>query len=218
MTAGEGSLATRSIRRRKVSAWGLLLGSGPRFARDAFGPVLAFYLGWRLHGLAVGIAAASVLAIAAYAWERKHARSGLAARVGLGIATMQAVAGLVSGSVVGFLVPQVVANGAYGLAFLLSVVIGRPLAGVFVAEMYAFPPAVRTSATFRRLFSQISLVWATYLLVRSAILLLALARASVELYVVVSLVTGLPCTTALMSWSIWFGVRRFKRSREWAVV
>jgi len=26
----------------------LLLAGGPRFVRDAFGPMLAFYLGWRL--------------------------------------------------------------------------------------------------------------------------------------------------------------------------
>jgi len=30
--------------RPRVSAWALILGSGPRFARDAFGPVLVFYV------------------------------------------------------------------------------------------------------------------------------------------------------------------------------
>lgn len=37
-----------------VTVKGLLLGGGPRFARDAFGPVLAFYLGWKLVDLVRG--------------------------------------------------------------------------------------------------------------------------------------------------------------------
>ena len=31
-----------------ITAKGILLGNGPRFARDAFGPVLAFYVLWKL--------------------------------------------------------------------------------------------------------------------------------------------------------------------------
>lgn len=30
-----------------------------------------------------------------------------------------------------------------------------------------------------------------------------------------SIVTGIPFTAALMSWSIWYGVRGFRRSAEW---
>ena len=36
---------------RPVRARDILLGSGLRFARDAMGPMLAFYAGWRLVGL-----------------------------------------------------------------------------------------------------------------------------------------------------------------------
>ena len=43
-----------------------MLGSGPRFARDAFGPVLVFYVGWKLIGFRAAILAATTLAIAAY--------------------------------------------------------------------------------------------------------------------------------------------------------
>ena len=43
--------------RRPVRARDILLGSGPRFARDAMGPMLAFYVGWRLVGLVAGIVA-----------------------------------------------------------------------------------------------------------------------------------------------------------------
>ena len=45
----------------------LLLGSGPRFLRDAFGPTLAFYVGWKVHGLLLGVVAASAWTALAFA-------------------------------------------------------------------------------------------------------------------------------------------------------
>src|SRR5215831_16759985 len=59
---------------RAVSPWSLMLGTGPRFARDAFGPVVVFYVGWKLVDLRTGILAATVLAVIAYLWERRRAR------------------------------------------------------------------------------------------------------------------------------------------------
>jgi hypothetical protein len=42
-----------------------------------------------------------------------------------------------------------------------------------------------------------------------------LSRLSVDVFVVVSILTGIPLTAALMSWSLWYGLRGFRRSREW---
>ena len=69
--------------------------------------------------------------------------------------------------------------------------------------------------TFRRVFSRVSLAWAAYLLARSALRLMALTRVSVEGFIFVNIVTGIPLTAALMAWSIWYGVRGFRRSEEW---
>jgi intracellular septation protein A len=201
--------------RRRVSAGALMLGSGPRFARDAFGPVLLFYVGWKFIGFRTAILAATALAIAAYVWERRQARSGITAGIGLGIALVQATAGLASGSTTGYFAPPLIVNGVYGLAFLVSVVIGHPLAGVFAQETYPFPPQVKASLTFRRVFSRISLAWAAYLLLRTGLRFFTLLRGSVELYMVINAVTGIPFTAALMSWSIWYSVRSFRRSEEW---
>src|SRR5215813_14283628 len=67
------------VESRPVSPWSLMLGTGPRFARDAFGPVLVFYLGWKLVDLRTGILAATALAVVAYVWERRRDRSGVTA-------------------------------------------------------------------------------------------------------------------------------------------
>jgi intracellular septation protein A len=198
----------------RVTLSELLLGSGPRFARDALGPVLSFYVCWKLWGLIAGIVAASLVAVAAFVWQRRHAGSGIVPAIGLGVAAVQAIAGLTAGSAGAFFAPGVVANGLYGCAFVGSVAFGRPLAGVFAREMYAFPRRVRDSALFRRTFSVVSLVWGGYMLVRSTVRLVVLFWSSVDIFVAVSVLTGVPCTIALMSWSFWYPLRRFRRQPE----
>jgi hypothetical protein len=199
----------------RVSVLGLLLGSGPRFARDALGPILLFYAGWKLVGLTAGILGATTFALATFVWERRHARAGLGAALGLTIALTQAAAGLATGSPIAYFVPGIVANSLYGVAFIVSVALGRPLAGVFAQDTYAFPPAMRTSATFRRVFSRVSLAWGIYLLLRSGVRLLTLSWRDVDVIVAVNILTGVPFTAALTTWSIWYGVRGFRRSDEW---
>lgn len=199
----------------EVSARAILLGSGPRFARDAFGPVLAFYLGYKLVGLAVGIAAATTLAVAAWLYERRRERSGLLAWLSLLIVGVQAFVGLVADDAVAYLAPSVLATGAWALAFLASVAVGRPLAGLFAGEMYPFPPEVRASATFRRVFTRISVAWGLLLLARSAIRLATLTESSVDAFVLVNAATGFPLTALMLTWSVWYGTRAFRRSEEW---
>ncbi len=201
--------------RPRVTVAGLLLGSGPRFARDAAGPVLVFYAGLKLFGLTTGIIAATAFGVLTFGWERRRARAGLGAAIGLTIALTQAATGLATGSAVAYFAPGIVVNAIYGLVFIGSVVIGRPLAGVFASETYPFAPAVKASATFRRVFSRVSLAWGAYLLARSALRLLALTWRDVDVIVAVNIATGVPFTAALTAWSIWYGVRGFRRSEEW---
>jgi hypothetical protein len=192
----------------------LLLGSGPRFARDALGPVLAFYAGWKLWGLLPGIAAATLVAVAAFCWQRRQANTGIMPVVGLGIAISQAIVGLLTGSASAFFTPGVIANGLYGCVFIGSVAVGRPLAGIFAGDVYAFPRRVRISALYRRTFGMVSLAWGGYMLLRSIMRFLVLMWSSVDLFVAVSVLTGVPCTLALMTWSFWYPLRAFRRQPE----
>ena len=213
--SGRPGQAGAPLETPKVTVLGLLLGSGPRFARDALGPVLVFYVGWKLLGLTAAIAGATTLGLVIFAWERQHARAGLGAAIGLAIALTQAAAAFATGSAVAYFAPGIAANALYGIAFIVSVAIGRPLAGVFAQETYAFPPVVKASATFRRVFSKVSLAWGAYLLLRSALRLLTLSWRDVDVIVAVNVATGVPFTAALTAWSIWYGVRGFRRSEEW---
>lgn len=190
----------------------LLRGSGPRFARDAGLPIVAFYLGWKFVGLGTGIAAGTTVAIATFVWERRQRRSGLGAAIGLGIAIVQAIVGYLSGTAVGYLLPPVLANGLYGLAFLVSTAIGRPLAGVFAAEVYPFPPEMKASPLFRRTFSVISVAWGLTFLGRCGLRLLVLTRADVGTFIAFNLATGAPVNVVLLVWSFRYGIRSFRRA------
>ena len=198
-----------------VTTRGLLLGSGPRFARDAFGPVLAFYVVWKVAGLTAGILASTVVSLAAWRYERGKGRPGLMALASLGLVLVQAGIGLAADDAKVFLGQPVLVNGVYGLVFVVSAVVGRPLAGVFAGEMYPFPAEVRESVTFRRVFGRVSLAWGAYLLARSALRLLTLTTFSVDAFLGINLVSGVPLTAALMSWSVWYAGRAFRRSEEW---
>jgi|APPan5920702752_1055751.scaffolds.fasta_scaffold02119_3 hypothetical protein len=190
------------------SVFELVLGHGPRFVRDACGPVLVFYAGWKLVGLEAGITAATALAVLAYLWERRQSRSGLSPAVGLGIALIQAVAGLISARTLWYFAPSLIVNATCGVAFVVSVMMGQPLAALFAAETSAFSTDVMASRLFRNVCSQISMVWAVYLLGGSLARLVALLRGSVAFYLTVHFLTGFPLAAAIMGWSMWYGARR----------
>jgi intracellular septation protein A len=198
-----------------ISVKAILFESGPRFARDSFGPIAAFWVLWKLWGLVPGILAATTLAVAAYLYERRRERPGLVVRISLVFVLVQAVVGLASGSAEIYLAIPVFTNAGYGLAFIGSTLIGRPLAAVYAEELFPLPDEVKASHTHKAVFRRITLTWGTYMLARSALRLFILVTFGVDVFVAVSFATGSPITASLMAWSVWYGVRSFRRSTEW---
>src|SRR5690349_17404032 len=98
----------------------MLVGSGPRFARDAFGPLVAFVVGWKLFGLVAGIVLSTVVSLVAWRWERRNERPGVMARVALGMVLIQALVGIIANDARVFLAQPVLLNAIYGIAFLVS--------------------------------------------------------------------------------------------------
>jgi len=187
-----------------------VLGRGlPGFLREGFLPLAAFYAGLRLSGLLVAIAAAAAASLAIYGYERAAGRDGLLVRLSLLFVAVQTAIGLGTHSAVAYLAAPVLLNAAWGLLFLGSVAIGRPLAGALACAWYPFPPDLRASAEFRSVFAIESVVWGGYLLARSALRLGALTFGDgLGLYLLVVAGTGLPVMLALVAWSIWFAIRR----------
>ncbi len=193
----------------------ILRSGAPRFAREAFGPVLVFYAGWKLSGLVTGVVLSSAVALGLEWYERSHGRRGVLALVSAAFVVVQAVVGIVADSAVVYLAQPVLVSAIWGVANLVSVAIGRPLMGVFADAWYPFPPEIKRSATYRRVFGFESIVWAVYLFARSGIRMLVLWSGSIGLFVAVQLATGIPVLVLLVFWSVWYSLRAFARSTEW---
>jgi Protein of unknown function (DUF3159) len=199
---GEDGLSGPSVR-------SILLGGLPGNLREGLLPIAAFYLGWRLSGLTVGMAAAAAVSLIVYAYERRAGRDGLLVRLSLGFVAVQTLVGLISNSATAYLATPVLANAVWGLAFLGSVAVKRPLAGTLACAWYPFPREFRETPEFKHVYGVESVVWGVYLLARCALRLAVLLSAGVGGYVLIVFLTGTPITFGLVVWSIWYAVRSF---------
>jgi hypothetical protein len=179
------------------------------FLREGILPLGAFYAGLRLEGLAVGIVASMAASLLVYFHERRAGREGLLVRLSLAFVVLQSVVGLLANSTTVYLAQPVLAAAAWGLAFLVSVPLGRPLAGALACAWYPFPRSFRETAAFKRVFGIESLVWAAYFLARSALRLALLLHGSLEGFLAVTFVTGTPVMLLLLAWSIRYAMRSF---------
>ena len=181
----------------------------PQFGGEAVAPVLVFYAAWRASGLGAAIAASTLVYVALGLWLLRRGRDTSLIVVGIAFVVIQAVVGLSAHSATVYLAQPVLLSALWGLAYLGSVAIGRPLIGVFANAWYPFPPWFRAGPLYRREFAMQSLVWCAYCLARAALRLWALLESGVGAFVVVSAVTGTPLLAALIAWGIWHAKRTF---------
>ena len=175
----------------------------------------AFYVGWTLGNLVIAIVLASAVGIALDLYERRRGRAGALALVSVAFVIVQAAVGLIADSATVYLAQPVIVSAIWGLANIGSALIGRPLAGVLADAWYPFPPEIRASQTYRRVFGIESVVWGVYLLARSGIRMFVLASGSIGAFAAIQFATGVPFTIALVAWSVWYATRGFERSTEW---
>jgi hypothetical protein len=195
---------------------GILRAGGPGFLREGFLPLGAFYVGLKLEGLAAGIAAAAVVSVLIYLYERRAGRDGLLVRISLGFIAVQSVVGLAADSTTVYLAQPVLIAAVWGLAFLISIPIGRPLAGALACAWYPFPRWFRQTDEYKRVFGVESAVWGAYFLGRSGLRLAALLNGSLENFLLVSFLTGTPAMLLLLVWSIRYSIRNLDASPDGA--
>jgi intracellular septation protein A len=179
----------------------------PGFLREGFVPLGVFYAGLKVGGLTAGIAAATVASLLVYLYERRAGRDALLVRVSLLFVVVQAAVGFASHSTTVYLAQPVLINAAWGVAFLVSAAIRRPLAGVLACAWYPFPASVRESDRFTRVYGVESVVWGAYFLARSALRLVVLLQGSLESFLVIVFLTGTPVMLLLLAWSIRYAIR-----------
>jgi len=186
----------------------------PAALLDGVLPIGLFYAGQAAGGLLLGILLASGAAAAALVWEIRRGGPRLLAKLSLVFVVVQAGVGLIASSAVVYLAQPVLANLAWSAAFLVSALIGRPLAGTFAHAWYPFGEKTRRSAAYRRIFGVESIVWAAYLAARGALRLAALLQGGKGDFLLVTFVTGAPVFVLLTGWSVWYARRRFEAAAE----
>jgi intracellular septation protein A len=192
--------------------WRSLLRRGlPQFGVESVVPVLVFYGAWRLVGLAGAVVCATLLSLAIAAWQVRAGRGGALAIVTAVFIVIQGAVGLAAHSATVYLAQPVVLSALWGIAYLGSVVVGRPLIGVFANAWYPFPAWFRASVPYRREFGLQSLVWAAYCLGRAAVRLYVLLHDGVGGFVLISVLTGTPVLAVLVFWGLWHARRVFGR-------
>jgi hypothetical protein len=188
----------------------MILGRGlPNLALEGFVPILVFYGVWRLGGLGAGIAASTAVAGLVVLFQvRRGLDVALAAGTCVFIA-IQALVALAANSATVYLAQPVVLSACWGIAYLLSAAIRRPLIGAFARAFYPFPRDFRASEIYLKEFGMQSVVWGIYCLARSGLRLGLLLASGVGSFVAVSLVTGTPVLIALVLWGVWHARRAF---------
>ncbi len=189
------------------TVWGVLMTGLPGFLREGFLPLGAFYAGLRLDGLAAGIVAAALASVLIYVYERRAGRDALLVRISLGFVVVQSIVGLAANSATVYLAQPVLLAAAWGLAFWVSIPLGRPLAGALACAWYPFPRWLKESPDFKRVYAVESVVWGAYFLARSALRFVLLLEGSLETFVVVVFLTGTPVMLVLLAWSIRYAIR-----------
>jgi hypothetical protein len=164
---------------------------GRKFAFDALVPVVLFLVVNGVAGLAWAVAASSAWAVSLIVARR---RAGTAAGpmvwFSLGYALIRGAAGIVTGSGAVYFGPGAAGNLLGGLAFVGSVLVGRPIVGSIATIFYRFPDEVRRGRAHRRVFSHLTLAWAALLIFTGVLQIALLVATTANAYLIVrSLVT-----------------------------
>jgi intracellular septation protein A len=178
-------------------------------------PVAAFYLAFRVDGLLAGVVLAAIVGTSLYILERRRGRAGQLARLSLAFVLLQAGVGVLSRSVTVYFVQPVVIDLVLATVFIGSAVLKRPVTAAPARDAFPFPPEVRDSRTYSRVFSRMAVLWGVYFLLRAAVRFVAVRTGQVETILVVNAVSDIPPVMGLMLFSVWYSVRSFRASSEW---
>jgi len=190
--------------------WGYLARRGvPTFAAEGVLPILVFYGAWHLFGLTAGIVFAAVVSAFVVVWQIRRGHDAPVARITLVFLAVQAAIGIASHSATVYLAQPIVLSAGWGMAYLVSAGIGRPLVGLFAQAWYPFPREFQATAAYRHEFGMQSAVWGLVCLARAGLRLAALLGAGLGGFLLVSFATGTPIFFVLVAWGLWHARRAF---------
>lgn len=174
----------------------------------SFLPVAAFLIVGRFADTRIAIGAGFAMALVVFLRTRHSGVIGQLAVGGIAIVGGAALVGVVIDSDKAFLASDPISDFLWVAAFGLSVLLGRPLMGIIVREM--FPGAREWLPERHRVFVWLSVAWALQNILTAAIRIVLLDSLSAEGYILWSRVITWPLNVALFALSyyvIWRAIR-----------
>ncbi|MEA2469431.1 MAG: hypothetical protein QOE38_429 [Thermoleophilaceae bacterium] len=162
---------------------------------------LVFLVLYKTSGLDAALIGAGAVSLVLVGIRRLRGQPLTSAWYGVAGVLLGAALAKATGNGNGYFLPKVASNAFYGLAFLVSVVIGKPLIGIAWAFFHRQPLAWGYRAEVRRVFSALTLMWAGGYFLRAGVygVLIASGKDRTGSLATVSLVLGLPLTAALLA-------------------
>ncbi len=155
-------------------------------------PATLFYVTFELVGIWPAIGAALVWSYGAIAWRALTGRrtSGLLVLATLMLTARTAFAALTDSTFVYFLQP-IISDGVVASLFLLSLLSARPMVARLAGDFYPMDDELALRPGVRRLFRNLTLMWALLGLAKAAGILWLLEAASLDTFVLVKSITVL---------------------------
>lgn len=182
--------AERLILDRAIGGWRGMLDSGL--------PTAIFITAYTISGQQLPVSLASAVAVALLLAIIRLVQRRSLQQVGAGFAGVAIAAAFsaFTGRAEDFFLPGVITNAVYGVAFLVSILVGWPLLGVIVGFLTGQGTSWRASRELRRVFSAASWIWVGLFFGRLLIQVPLYLGGEVELLGVVRIVLGWPAFIA----------------------
>jgi len=142
-----------------------------------------------------------------YRWATRRTVPGILL-LGTVALTARTVAALLTGSMVVYFLQPTISTVLVGLAFLISVPLGNPLAQRLACDVFPLDDATKAHPLVRQFFVRLSALWSFTSLVNASITLWLLFTQSTTTFLLVKSVLGPITTTVTLS----LGFAWFKRS------
>lgn len=162
-----------------------------------------------LEPAAVAAVAVAVLLMLERLVRRASPVNAVGGLIGTGIAVYIA---LKTGSAEGFFWPKVAQNGIYGLVFLGSILIRRPLIGLFAQLVYQLPKEYLADDRVRPAYSVATWAWVVLFLGRAIIYATLILAGQAEALGAVVLVVGWPGFAAAVFFSYRYVTWRLEKT------
>jgi hypothetical protein len=131
--------------------------------------------------------------------------------MGCAVLTVRTAIAFVTGSAFLYFMQPVAATAAVGVAFLVSALTRRPLIDRLARDFCPLEPEMLTHPVTRRVFRQLSLLWAAVMLANAGVVTWLLLRSSLASFVVERTALSWSLTLAAIAVSTWHFTRSMRR-------